>query len=62
ARSILIRDSNKLVCTAVIRSPRITDGEVLSCASNKAVNEEVLRIIYGNREWTKNYQIMLALL
>jgi hypothetical protein len=62
ARSLLIRDSNKLVCTAVIRSPRITDGEVLACASNKAVNEEVLRIIYSHREWTKNYQIKMALL
>ncbi len=61
ARSLLIRDSNKLVCTAVIRSPRITDGEVLSCAANKVMNEEVLRIIYGNREWSKNQKIKLAL-
>lgn len=61
ARTLLLRDSNKLVCTAVIRSPRITDGEVLSCAMNRAVNEEVLRIIYGNREWTKNQKIKLAL-
>ena len=62
ARSFLIRDTNKLVCTAVIRSPRITDGEVLNCASNKAVNEEVLRIIYNSREFTKNYKIKMALL
>lgn len=61
ARTLLVRDSNKLVCTAVIRSPRITDGEVLACATNKAANEEVLRIIYGNREWTKNQKIKLAL-
>lgn len=62
ARSLLIRDTNKLVCTAVVRSPRITDGEVLTCASNKAVNEEVLRIIYSSREFTKNYKIKMALL
>ncbi|OJH34627.1 hypothetical protein [Cystobacter ferrugineus] len=62
ARSHLIRDTNKLVCTAVIRSPRITPGEVLSCAGNKAVNEEVLRHIYSSREWTKNYKIKMALL
>jgi hypothetical protein len=62
ARGMLIRDTNKLVCTAVIRSPRITDGEVLACATNKAVNEEVLRVIYGSREWTKNYKIKMALL
>jgi hypothetical protein len=61
ARTLLLRDSNKLVCTAVIRSPRLTDGEVLACASNRAANEEVLRILYGNREWTKNQKIKLAL-
>ncbi|MFL5352409.1 hypothetical protein [Archangium sp.] len=62
ARSFLIRDTNKLVCTAVIRSPRITEGEVLNSASNKAVNEEVLRIIYNSREFTKSYKIKMALL
>jgi hypothetical protein len=61
ARTLLLRDSNKLVCTAVIRSPRITDGEVLLSAANKAANDDVLRIIYGNREWTKNSKIKLAL-
>ncbi len=61
ARSLLLRDSNKLVCTAVIRSPRITDGEVLLSANNRTVNDEVLRIIYGNRDWTKLYQVRLAL-
>jgi hypothetical protein len=61
ARSLLIRDSNKLVSTAVIRSPRITDGEVLSIATNRAANEEVLRILYNNREWTKQQKIKLAL-
>ncbi|WP_224371294.1 hypothetical protein [Hyalangium versicolor] len=61
ARTLLIRDSNKLVCTAVIRSPRITDGEVLATATNRAANEEVLRIVYNNREWTKNMKIKLAL-
>jgi hypothetical protein len=61
ARSLLIRDSNKLVSCAVIRSPRITDGEVLTCANSRAINEDVLRIIYSNREWTKMYPVRLAL-
>ncbi len=61
ARGLLMRDTNKLVAVAVIRSPRITDGEILSMANNRAVNDEVLRIIYGNREWTKNYTVKLAL-
>jgi hypothetical protein len=61
ARSILIRDSNKLVAVAVIRSPRITDGEVMLQANNKTAQDEVLRIICGDREWTKMYPIKLAL-
>jgi hypothetical protein len=61
ARSLLIRDNNKLVAVAVIRSPRITDGEVLRVAANRATLDEVLRIIYGNREWTKKYPVKLAL-
>lgn len=61
ARSLLIRDNNKLVAVAVIRSPRITDGEVLRVASNRATLDEVLRVIYGNREWTKAYAVKLAL-
>ena len=61
ARGQLMRDSNKLVAVAVIRSPRLTDGEVLSAAANRAINEEVLRVIIGNREWTKKYPVKLAL-
>ena len=61
ARGLLLRDSNKLVAVAVIRSPRITDGEVMMCASNRAVNDDVLRVIYNNRDWTKDYRIKLAL-
>jgi hypothetical protein len=61
ARSILLRDSNRLVCVAAIRNPRITDGEVLSQIMNKGVNDDVLREIYGDREYTKQYPFKLAL-
>lgn len=61
ARGILARDTNKLVAVAVIRSPRITDGEVLTIANNRAANDEVLRVIYTSREWTRTYPIKLAL-
>ena len=61
ARTILIRDSNKLVAVAVIRSPRITDGEVLAQANNKTAQDEVLRVICGDREWLKLYPLKLAL-
>ena len=61
ARSILLRDSNKLVAVAAIRSPRITEGEVMMMAANRAVNDDVLRVIYNNREWTKDYRVKLGL-
>ncbi|MFY1830685.1 hypothetical protein ACN47A_32525 [Myxococcus fulvus] len=61
ARGALIRETNKLVAVAVIRSPRITDGEVLACAANRAMMDDVLRVIYNNREWTKNMKVKLAL-
>jgi len=61
ARTALLRETNKLVAVAAIRSPRITDGEVLACAGNRAMMDDVLRVIYNNREWTKNQKVRLAL-
>lgn len=61
ARTILLRDSNKLVQLAVISSPKITESEIITIASNKQVSDEVLREIAANREWLRNYQIRLAL-
>lgn len=58
ARSILIRDSNKIVATAVINNPRITDHEVENIAAMRTVSEEVLRIIGMNRSWTRSYPII----
>ncbi|UCD84587.1 MAG: hypothetical protein JSU92_15185 [Deltaproteobacteria bacterium] len=61
ARDLLVRDPNKIVATSVIRSPKITDGEVLKICQSRNVSEEVLRIISNNKEWTRNYQIKLEL-
>ncbi|HYV49791.1 MAG TPA: hypothetical protein VFA20_33275 [Myxococcaceae bacterium] len=61
ARSLLVRDSNRLVSVAAVRSPRITDGEILTIANNRAAPDEVLRVIYMNREWTKMYPLKVAL-
>src|SRR5512140_136745 len=57
ARTILLRDSNKLVCMAAATSPRITDGEVLSLDNSRTVNTDVLRYIYSNREFLRTYSI-----
>lgn len=60
-RSILIKDRNKLVCTAVIKSPRLTETEVESFASMRNLEAEILRLIGSNREWMRKYPIMHAL-
>ena len=58
ARSILIRDPNKVVAQAVINNPRITDQEVEAIASMRTVSDEVLRLIAMNRGWARQYPIV----
>jgi hypothetical protein len=60
-RTILIKDSNKLVSGAVIKNPRITEAEVLTIAKSKVQNDEIMRVICMNKEWLKNNQIRKAL-
>ncbi|CAM2008493.1 hypothetical protein [Acanthopleuribacter pedis] len=60
-RGALIRDSNKLVCCAVIKSPRVTESEVEFYSNLRNVQTDVLRLIAQNREWIKNYKIVLNL-
>jgi hypothetical protein len=60
-RTIFIKDPNKLVSSAVLKNPRITEGEVLTIAKNKSAHDELIRLIVMNREWVKEYQIKKAL-
>lgn len=60
-RSILIRDSNKQVALAVLANPKITEDEIIIIAQSRNVQEEILREICKDREWTKNYSTVLAL-
>lgn len=60
-RAMLIRDPNKLVATAVLSCPKITDSEVEGFARQTNVSEEVLRIIGTTRGWVKNYGVAAAL-
>ncbi|HEV7923291.1 MAG TPA: hypothetical protein VGR02_21115 [Thermoanaerobaculia bacterium] len=60
-RMLLVRERNKIVATAAMRNPRITQNEVESIAGMRNVEEEVLRIIGSRREWMSKYPIMLTL-
>lgn len=60
-RTILIKDANKLVQGAVMKNPRITDGEVIMVAKNKTSSDELIRMILLNKDWMKLYEIKKAL-
>lgn len=61
ARGILVRDKNKVVAAAAIRSPKITDNEAEAFSKSRQLSDDVLRIISMNREWTKLYGVKLGL-
>ena len=60
-RMLLVRDRNKLICSAVMRNPRMTETEVEGIATLRNVDEEVLRIIGTTRQWTAKNPILNAL-
>jgi hypothetical protein len=60
-RAILVRDSNRMVAAAVLKSPKLTDQEVEQIANMRNVSDEVLRIIGTNRTWVRNYAVIFAL-
>jgi hypothetical protein len=63
----MVRDENgQAVASATITldgvdDAVVTDGEVLGQAQSKTCIEDVLRVIYTNREWLRKYSIKLAL-
>ena len=61
ARTILLRDANRLVCLAAAQSPRITEPELLSLAASRTASADVLRYIYEKRELLKVYPLRASL-
>jgi hypothetical protein len=61
ARSILIRDSNRLVQRFVLQNPRITEDEIMALCRNRSTERELIEAICKKKEWTANYQIRVAL-
>jgi hypothetical protein len=60
-RLLLVRDSNRLVAQAAIKSPGIQENEVVRISASRNVSEDVLRAIALDREWTRSHQIKLNL-
>ncbi len=61
ARSLLVRDRNKLVAISVVTNPKITESEIVAIAQSRNVCDEVYRVIAMSRDWTRNYQVKQAL-
>jgi hypothetical protein len=61
ARKILLRDTNKSVSVAVVKSGRMSDSEAAAAASNKNLHGDVLREISSNREFLRKYNVKVAL-
>jgi len=60
-RRILSKDASSMVARAVISSPRLSEEDIISFASSSLTNEEILRSIADNRQWTSNRQIVSAI-
>ncbi len=57
ARSILVRDPNRVVSMAAIASPAIGESEAKNAAQSREVSEDILRYIGRKREWLRSYEI-----
>jgi len=57
-RSLLVRDGSRVVQSAVMSSPKLTESEVESFSAARNVHENVLREISRNRRFMKNYTVV----
>lgn len=56
-RMLLVRDTNRLVAAAVVRSPMMQENEAALISRNRNVSEDVLRILGTTPEWSKSYSV-----
>ncbi len=60
-RMLLVRERNKLVCSAVMRNPRMSEQEAEAIAGMRNVEDEVLRLLANRRDFIGKYTVMLTL-
>ncbi len=56
-RMLLVRDSNRVVSGAAIRSPMMQENDIVLISRNKNIGDEVLRVISSTPEWLKSYSV-----
>jgi len=57
ARSILVRDPNRVIAMAAISSPAMSESEAKNAAQSREISEDVLRYIGKKKEWLRSYEI-----
>ena len=62
ARSVLVRDPNKIVAMASISAPTVSESEAKKVATSREVPDEVLRFIAKKKEWIRQYDVKKSLL
>lgn len=60
-RMLLVRDSNRVVAAAAVRSPLLQETDAAMIARNKNIAEEVLRILGSTPQWLKSYAVKKSL-
>jgi len=60
-RGRAIRSPIRLVAMAAIKAQGVRETEVVHYAGNRNLSEDVIRHIAGKREWTKLYEVKVAL-
>lgn len=58
---LLIRDPNRLVHMAAVRSPQVKPADIRKWAKDKSVPDNVITYICNQRDWTRHYDVKLAL-
>jgi len=60
-RTLLIKDSNKMIQQCVLRNPKLQHSEVEEFAKNPNLSDVILREISNNSQWMRIYSIKSAL-
>ncbi len=61
ARNILIQDRNRIICMAVLRSPKLSENDALHYAQQRNLPQDVFTVLGKSKRWTKSYPVKVAL-
>jgi len=60
-RFILVRDRNKVISSSVLKSPKTNEKDVERFVRMRSLSDDIMRMIAANREWMRNYAVVVGL-